>query len=274
MSSSYSREASGAPRARPSTLRLVFLGIITLVLVCLFTSLGTWQVHRRAWKLDLIERVNSRVHAPPVAGPTDAQWPAINANADEYRHISLTGTFLYDKDTLVQAVTDLGGGYWVLTPLRTTDGKLVMVNRGFVPPEWKEKVPAGAAGETPVTGLLRMPEPGGGFLRKNVPAENLWYSRDVQAIATARGLNPADVAPYFVDADGANGAAASLPNSDGEATTGTPKARQYPVGGLTVISFPNNHMSYILTWYALALMAAAGGIFVIRLELRNRRAAR
>ncbi|AKC69687.1 hypothetical protein MB84_09685 [Pandoraea oxalativorans] len=252
------------------------LGVITLVLISLFVSLGTWQLQRRAWKLDLIERVNSRVHAPPTAAPSRAQWPEVNAEKDEYRHVSLTGTYQYDKDTLVQAVTDLGGGYWVLTPLRTTDGGEVLVNRGFVPPGWKASVPPGPAGEVTVTGLLRMPEPVGGFLRKNAPAENLWYSRDVVAIAAARGLNTSDVAPYFVDADGKpdakTGASANAITNDAEAMTSKAQSqdRDYPVGGLTVVQFPNNHMSYLLTWYALAIMSAVAGWFVIRLELRKR----
>ncbi|WP_305778317.1 SURF1 family protein [Pandoraea sp. ISTKB] len=267
--------ASGAP-AQPSPLRLVILGVITLVLVSVFASLGTWQLQRRAWKLDLIERVNSRVHAPPSAAPTRAQWPAVNAETDEYRHVSLTGTYRFDKDTLVQAVTDLGGGYWVLTPLHTTDGGDVLVNRGFVPPGWKELVPPAPAGEVTVTGLLRMPEPVGGFLRKNVPSENLWYSRDVSAIAAARGLSQADVAPYFLDADAKPGASdiANAITNDAEAVTSRAQSqdRDYPVGGLTVVQFPNNHMSYLLTWYALAIMSAVAGWFVIRLEMRKRSA--
>nr|WP_281351867.1 SURF1 family protein [Pandoraea terrigena] len=251
---------------------MVILGVITLMLVSVFVSLGTWQLHRRAWKLDLIERVNSRVHAPPAPAPLRAQWAAVSAAEDEYRHVSLTGTYQFDKDTLVQAVTDLGGGYWVLTPLHTADGGEVLINRGFVPPGWKEAVPAAPSGEVTVTGLLRMPEPGGGFLRKNAPSENLWYSRDVAAIAAARGLTAADVAPFFVDADGKPGADASraLVGGDAEAITGQAPARDYPVGGLTVVTFPNNHMSYLLTWYALAIMSAVAGGFVIRLELRKR----
>ena len=108
-----------------------------------------------------------------------------------------------------------------------------------------------------VTGLLRMGEPGSGFLRNNDPAANLWYSRDLPAIATARGL--ADVAPYFIDAD-----AASSPGKD--------PARE-PVGGLTVINFPNNHLTYAITWYALALMVIVGVAIFVREEKRARRPA-
>ncbi|MEJ8853189.1 SURF1 family protein [Variovorax robiniae] len=240
----------GARAATAAVAVLLFAG---------FIALGTWQVERRAWKLDLIERVEQRVHAPAVAAPGPASWPTVSAARDEYRHVRVSGTFLHDRETLVQAVTTLGAGFWVLTPLRQShDGHVVLVNRGFVPPEARERAARSAmepAGETSVTGLLRMTEPKGGFLRSNDAAGGRWYSRDVQAIAAARGL--ADVAPYFIDADG------------------TPAAgeRDWPVGGLTVIRFQNNHLVYALTWYALALMVAAAAWRVWREQKRRGKAA-
>jgi surfeit locus 1 family protein len=176
--------------------------------------------------------------------------------------VRATGTFLHDRETLVQATTELGGGYWVLTPLRMADGSLLLINRGFVPPEARDRAARGAVdaeGESTVTGLLRITEPGGSFLQRNDPAADRWYSRDVQAIAAARGLN--SVAPYFVDAE----AAAVLA---GAATANVP--RTWPAGGLTVISFPNNHLVYAFTWFALALMVAAAAWYVGRDERRVR----
>jgi surfeit locus 1 family protein len=101
-----------------------------------------------------------------------------------------------------------------------------------------------------VTGLLRITEPKGGFLRANDPAAERWYSRDVAAIAAARGL--ADAAPYFIDADAA-------PNPGG-----------LPVGGLTIVAFPNSHLVYAITWYGLAVMLAGAVLYVVRDERRVR----
>jgi surfeit locus 1 family protein len=221
-----------------------------VLLVVLFAGLGTWQVIRLQWKLALIARVDSRVHADPVAPPPAARWAQVSAQNDEYRHVRLAGTYLYEYTAPVQALSELGSGYWLLTPLCTADGSIVLVNRGFVPAEQgapknypARKVPRAAcpAGgpQTSLTGLLRISEPGGGFLRKNDPATNHWYSRDVAAIAAGRGL--ANVAPYFIDA------------ARGQDPAGAP---DHPTGGLTVISFPNSHLVYALTWYALALMVA------------------
>jgi surfeit locus 1 family protein len=208
--------------------------------VALLTSLGIWQLHRLEWKHDLIARVNERVNAPAVP-PPDTE--GFDGSAWEYRAVSLRGRYLNDRETLVLAATKLGGGFWVMTPLRTGTGRVVLVNRGFVPTERKAARNWGRVdGEVTVFGLLRLTEPGGGFLRKNKPADDRWYSRDVAAIARARGLGP--VAPYFIDA----GAIATQP----------------PVGGLTVVHFNDNHLQYALTWFALALLLATGGFRIVR----------
>jgi surfeit locus 1 family protein len=205
-----------------------------------FAALGTWQVQRLFWKLDLIDRVEQRVHAAPVEAPAGP----VSVTADEYRHVVLRGRFLHARETLVQAVTEQGPGWWLVTPLQQADGRSVLVNRGFVTTASKAQA-SRPDGEITVTGLLRLAEPGGGFLRRNDPAGNRWFSRDVQAIAAARGIGNA--APYFVD-------------TDADAQAG-PDA--WPVGGLTVVSFHNNHLVYAFTWFALAAMVA-GAAWMLR----------
>lgn len=234
------------------------LAVLVVAVFAGLIGLGTWQLQRRVWKLDLIARVQQRVRAAPVAAPEpdprSGQWPAFTADHDAYRRVRLRGVFLNDKETLVQAVTVDGPGFWVLTPLQTPQGYVVLVNRGFVPPERtapSSRAAGQIAGSTSVTGLLRISEPHGGFLRRNDPADGRWYSRDVAAIAAARGQS--NVAPYFVDAD-------ATPNPGG-----------WPVGGLTVIAFPNSHLVYAFTWFTLAAMLAAGAIYGALQTWRARR---
>ena len=220
--------------------------ILGLLAILLFLGLGTWQVKRRAWKLDLIARVEAHIHAAPVPAPGPRTWRRIGRD-DAYTRVFAHGRFFHDRETLVQALTEQGAGYWVVTPLATDRGFLLLVNRGFVPEN--RAIPASraageVAGPVTVTGLLRVTEPGGSLLRANQPAANRWFSRDVAAIARARGLGP--VAPYFVDAD-------ATPNPGG-----------LPVGGLTVISFPNNHLAYAITWYGMALLTGWGLVRVLR----------
>ncbi|WP_167386907.1 SURF1 family protein [Bradyrhizobium mercantei] len=221
--------------ARPS-LVLLTLGMLGVVLL---SALGIWQVERRTWKLALIERVERRMHAAPVAPPPPSSWSEVTAARDEYRRVTVRGTFLNSDETLVQAVTNEGPGFWVLTPLRMADGTTVLVNRGFVPPDRRDPATrrdGDLQGPVNVTGLLRISEPKGGFLRSNDPAAGRWYSRDVAAIAATHGLSQA--APFFIDAD-------ATPNPGGA-----------PVGGLTIVRFPNNHLIYALTWFVLAIMLA------------------
>jgi surfeit locus 1 family protein len=237
------------------------MAVAAVLLFCAFLSLGTWQVQRRAWKLDLIARVDQRVYAPAVSPPPPGEWSQVTAANSEYRHVQVTGVFLNDSETLVQALTDLGAGFWVLTPLRLVDGTVVLVNRGFVPPEQRERAAHGAAGATTpatVTGLLRITEPKGWFLRRNDPAKNHWYSRDVQAIAAARGLESARVAPYFIDQEA---------STAGSGASGG--ANSAPAGGLTVIAFRNTHLTYAITWYGLALLVVVGAWIVICEERRR-----
>ena len=231
--------------------------LVGAVLVLGFCGLGVWQLQRLAWKLDLIARTEARIHAPPLPPPGPAAWPRVSTRGDEYKHVRVRGAFDHSRETLVQAVTEAGPGFWVLTPLRTEAGYTVLINRGFVPQAFKSAAsrPAGLiAGPTTVTGLVRISEPRGGFLRANQPAADRWYSRDVAAIGQARGLAP--LAPYFIDAD-------ATPNPGG-----------WPRGGLTVVRFHNSHLVYAMTWFALAAMVLAWGAWPRVAAARDRRRAR
>jgi len=274
-----------APRRRSAGLRFFLLAIGSL-LIAGFFALGTWQVQRLQWKLALIERVQQRVHAAPVEAPAAADWPSVSVERDEYRHVRLSGVYLPGLTARVQASTVLGSGFWLLTPMCRDDGSIVLVNRGFVAgagqgagraapanpavPTSASAASSAAPAASPrvaaadcaqaraqgaratVKGLLRISEPAGGFLRQNDPAADRWYSRDVQAIAASRGLSRA--APYFIDAD-------ATPAASGDA----------PVGGLTVVSFHNNHLVYAVTWYALGLMVAGACYWVVRYERAQRK---
>jgi surfeit locus 1 family protein len=241
-------------------LRLA-LGALALLLIVLFAGLGTWQVMRLQWKLDLIARVDARVHAAPAAPPSSARWHGITAESDEYRRVQVSGTYLYDYTTPVQALTEQGGGYWLMTPLCTADGHIILVNRGFIPADpgartrYDPRKSAGypcatvPGGAVQLVGLLRISEKGGLFMRANKPLENRWYSRDVAAIAAARGLPATLTAPFFVDA------------AAGQNPAGSPDR---PQGGLTVVGFHNSHLAYAVTWYALALMVAGAWWWIAR----------
>jgi surfeit locus 1 family protein len=232
---------------RETPLRFLVFVLFSVLGIVVLSALGVWQVERRTWKLALIDRVDQRIHAAPVPAPGPDAWPAVNRDDDEYRRVKITGRFANDRETLVDATTERGMGFWVMTPIITPDGFTVLVNRGFVPVDRRDSATRAAGqieGETTVSGLVRMTEPKGTLLRANDPAAGRWYSRDIAAIAKARDLNR--VALYFIDAD----------------ATANPGG--LPVGGLTVVSFYNHHLLYALTWFALALMLAVALCRVVR----------
>lgn len=219
------------------------LGVVVVAGIALFVSLGIWQIQRLTWKLDLIQTVEERLAAEPVDAPGPSSWPEINAANDAYRRVRISGHFTGATPAFVQAVTQLGPGFWVVEPFQTDRGFVVLINRGFATKDEAEHLSATTPDEVTITGLLRITEPGGAFLRSNDPTGDRWYSRDVAEIAKARGLEM--VAPYFLDADAS--------------AAGGP-----PVGGLTVVSFRNHHLVYALTWFGLAAMLAGWTIYLLR----------
>jgi surfeit locus 1 family protein len=218
--------------------RRAIFAAMAMPVVAALLSLGVWQLHRLAWKRALIARVEQGLAMAPLDAPDAASWSRIGPD-DSYRRVQARGVYQRGPATLVQAVSDLGPGYWALQPLDDRRGFTVLVNRGFVPADMLGRALPLPEGKTTVSGLLRLSEPHGGFLRANRPGRDEWHSRDVAAIAARRGIKHA--APYFIDAD-----AQTSPG--------------WPRGGLTVIRFPNNHLQYALTWFVMAaLLAGAAG---------------
>ena len=174
---------------KPRWPRLILVTLLALIGAIGFGSLGTWQVHRLHWKLDLIARVDSRVHADPVPAPGPADWPKINAADYEYMRVTLRGTFLNGDEAQVYTPTDWGPGYWVLTPLRRDDGTVVFVNRGLVPEAMKAPATRPAPeGEQTVTGLLRISETRGWlFSQPNQPAKDKVHLPDMPEYISALG---------------------------------------------------------------------------------------
>ena len=137
-----------------------------------------------------------------------------------------------------------GPGYWVFAPARLAGGSIVLVDRGFVPPERKD--PASRAqgaphGTVDVVGVMRWPEPRGMFTPADDPKTNVWYLRDSKAIAAAKKWDTA--APFYIEQE------APVPPG------GLPKP------GKLAVNLPDSHLQYAITWFGLALGLA--GVYVI-----------
>ncbi|MFI5016046.1 MAG: SURF1 family protein [Hyphomicrobiales bacterium] len=242
------------PLRRAGARGLLLPATFTIVGVAALCALGAWQLERKAWKEGLIAAITERTGAPPSDFPPEGAWASLSPEQDEYRHVRLAGRFLNDSEAHLQANLVSKGkddgalGYDILTPLRTAEGALVIVNRGFVPLARKEASsrPDGQIeGETVVTGLIRFPQPHSWFVPADDPKGNVWFSRDPAPIAEAYGL--AHVAPVIIDADP------------------EPADRRLPLGGQTRLTLPNDHLQYALTWFALAVaLAGVFGAYALR----------
>ncbi|OAD60472.1 Surfeit locus protein 1 [Eufriesea mexicana] len=216
--------------------------------ICAFV-LGTWQIQRLKWKLDLLERLNSRINQEPIELPEDLE----DLESKEYYPIKVRGTFLHDKEFMAGyrslivdgkpldrpmfGLNKDARGYHIITPFKLADRDLtILVNRGWVPKMHKNpqtRQEGQIDGETEIVGILRLNERRPSFVPKNRPNRNMWYYRDVYQMSEKGGTSPIYLEAVVED-----------------------KSYKYPVGGQTRVELRNEHFSYILTWYSLSLITS------------------
>jgi len=223
-----------APRRRLP----VATGILVLIALAILISLGTWQVERLHWKEGLLADIAEQQVAAPVP-LADIEAMAAASGDIEYRKVTATGRYVNNKERHFFATWRGQTGYYIYTPLELADGRALFVNRGFVPFENKEpemRMQGQLTDQQTVTGLARQKLPGkpSWVVPDNDVAKNIFYWKDLDVMAESVGLDKARVIPFFVDAD-------STPNPAG-----------LPIGGVTQVDLPNDHLQYAFTWYGLA----------------------
>jgi len=223
----------GKRRFRPR----LWPSLTTVLALATLVTMGGWQLERLEWKRDLIAEMTERMAEPAVALPP----PPADAAAWRYRPIRLEGRFRHDRELYLEARSHQGrAGLHLVTPLALADGRVVLVDRGWVPPERRrpetrpERQNGGPVSLTATlwTGGWK----GYDFLRpENDPAGNAWIWMDLPRMAESTGLDGVAAGYYLVA-----GAAA---NPGG-----------LPIGRAPGVELANNHLGYALTWYALAFV--------------------
>lgn len=219
--------------------------------IAVLCALGTWQVQRLVWKEDLIATVEARTKLAPMEindfldrQMLEDNWP--------YSPITLTGEFDHSKEVFYYTTAkNVGAGWNVHTPLVMANGKSVIVNRGFIPFDYKDparRIEGQVTGVQTITGLVRVPlsEKPNSFVPDNALDKREFYWKSyAQMLSLMSDAPEPDFVPFLVDADDA-------PNPGG-----------FPLGGATIVSFPNSHLQYAATWYGLALTLLGVGSYFL-----------
>ena len=242
-----------APAGRP-WLRWLALAAFVVALSIAFVNLGFWQLARLEARRARNDAVAAHEHAAPVDFASVFSRPV--TEADQWQRVSVRGTFDADHQFLVRYRSSGGtAGYEVLTPLRTTTGEWVLVDRGFAvkPPDsdYPTVLPSPPAGEVSLTGHVRRDEVGSTDATTPLPPTNA--VRLVNSVAIGATL------PYPI----VNGYLSVLEITPAQE------------GGLVPVQPPapdeGNHFSYALQWFLFAGMAGVGLVLLIRSDVRTAR---
>ena len=238
-------------RRRPAVRVIAFILYFAALVILLM--LGSWQVQRLHWKEALIaQRAAKMATAPMKIGDimnvmTATMPPDEPPFEVEFQPVTATGTFDHAHELYFLATLDGEPGFNVYTPFRLAAGSIVLVNRGFVPEQFKDPASRKSGlveGEVTIKGLAReaLYAKPGFLVPDNNPAQNIFFWKDIRAMAAMAGIDRQKLVPFFIDA-GSNADAAI-----------------WPKGGITIIDLPNNHLQYALTWYGLAVALLGVGL--------------
>ncbi|OWR40599.1 surfeit 1 isoform 1 [Danaus plexippus plexippus] len=229
----------------------IYKWILLMIPVTSF-GLGCWQVYRLQWKLELLQMLKSKSHAPPVPMPENFN----DLQTMEFRPVRVQGEFLHDKEILIGpraliendvAMPRAGSlisdpkknqGYLVVTPFKLShNGEIILINRGWIPQNLRPKEKRQASmveGEITLNGIVRLTENRSPFMPKNNPEKGSWLYRDLDQMSSHL-----DCAPVWLDAQG---------------ISDPPEG--WPLPNQTRFTMRNEHLSYLITWYMLSAFTA------------------
>ena len=221
--------------------RRIWPVVLTAALgIAVLLGLGLWQVQRLAEKQALLAELDRRATAEPVDISTALERQAAGETT-EFLKVSTTGHYLHDAEQLMIAVFDGNPAWEVVTPLVTSNKTMVLVDRGLVPDELRDRgkrLEGSPQGDVTVTGIIRSHMARRGFFSPENDVEaNMWFWWDVPALLASTTIAP--------DAKPATFVLHLLPVA-GDKSFPRPQAAK---AGLN-----NNHLQYAITWFSLAMV--------------------
>lgn len=199
----------------------------------LLAGLGIWQIQRLEWKTGVLDRIETRIVADPLPLP-----PAPTESADEYLPVRLSGRLGDVVIRVLVTTSEYGASYRIIVPFATGQERSVLVDLGAVPAAEDTAIPTGQ--EIDVVGNLLWPDEVDRFTPAPDLAANIWFARDLPAIAQTLGTE----ALLVVARERAVADVLPLP--------------------ITTEAIPNNHLQYVITWFSLAAIWAGMTVVLLR----------
>jgi surfeit locus 1 family protein len=213
---------------------LPILTLATLAALAVLIGLGVWQLERREEKHALIAQIETRANMAPA--PVEILFATGDYAA--HRRATAQGAFVPGHEAFVFSPrTDKGPtvqGYKLVSAFALASGGTILVDRGWVPAEWRERpsVAAGPTDEVEIDGVLRPSGRPSTFTPAPDLATHTFYQRDAAAIGKALGLS----------------LTTTLVLEATSKTDGGPEPLP------SALNIPDNHLNYALTWFSLGLV--------------------
>lgn len=185
--------------------------------------LGIWQTNRLEWKTNILIDIERKLRADPVELPAE-----VNKSDDQYRSIRMEGKFLEKELHVLTSTKFKGPGYRIIAPFIGNDGRVVMVDRGFV--KESEKSKSRSLERTSIIANLLWPDEIDRFIPEPNIELNIWFARELESMA--KELNSEPILLVLREGDILQG------------------PEPQPIG----INIPNNHLGYAVTWFGLAFV--------------------
>ena len=201
---------------------LFLFKIFVFFFILLFCSLGTWQLYRLDWKKDLINQISEGLKSSPIRYSQNIK--------KNYQKVILIGEYDFKNQIYLYSLNSKGQpGFDVITPFQTIEKENVLVNRGWIKKEFKNKteinLPSGN-----ITGMLRQANRKNIFTPDNDIKKNIWFSLNLEDVKKITGKKFNKFIVYLENKN------INMPN---------PKK--------ITVDVPNNHLKYAITWYSISI---------------------
>ena len=195
----------------------VFVYFIILILL----SLGSWQLYRLTWKLDLISEIENSLKNNPIE--------LSKSDKKNYLRIKTSGNIDFEKQIYLYNLNENGKpGFEVINPI-IINNENYLINRGWIPFDKKNQSEINLFNSNNIIGTLKIQSKANSFKPDNDVKENYWFTLDRDDIFSYTGKKFSRYIIYL----------------NGDYKVPKPK--------VITANISNNHKKYAITWFSMAI---------------------